>query len=56
MQDFLALTIVALAAAYLGRFGWQRIASKRIGGCGSCDNCASEQEPLVQIQQLSQKH
>ncbi len=52
MQDFLALTIVGIAAGYLGRLGWQRIASKRTGGCGSCGNCESDQKPLVQIQQL----
>ncbi|MDZ4656757.1 MAG: FeoB-associated Cys-rich membrane protein [Bythopirellula sp.] len=50
MQDILALTIVALAAAYLGRAAWQRIMQKRTGSCGTCGSCASNQKPLVQIQ------
>ncbi len=50
MQDILALTIVALAAAYLSRAAWQRIAHKRSGSCGTCGSCASNQKPLVQIQ------
>ena len=50
MQDFIALLIVTLAAAYLGRAGWLRVMQKRSGSCGSCGSCASDQKTLVQIQ------
>jgi hypothetical protein len=41
MQDFIAIMIVALAAAFLARRGWQRVAGRRAGACGSCANCSA---------------
>jgi hypothetical protein len=40
MQDFIAITIVLAAAAFLTRQGWLRLA-KTHGTCGSCGNCGS---------------
>jgi hypothetical protein len=56
MQDAIALTIVAIAAGYLGRVAWQSFASKRSGSCGSCGSCATIQKPLVQIKQINLSH
>ncbi len=60
MQTYVALFIVALAAAYLGRRSWKFVAGRRSAGCGSaCGSCpASEnhglpaQKPLVTIAPL----
>jgi len=51
MQDFFAILIVVLAAAYLVRCGWQRVWRRPIGGCHSCSTCAagSGPPPLVSI-------
>jgi nitrate/TMAO reductase-like tetraheme cytochrome c subunit len=43
MQDFIAIMIVALAAAFLARRGWQRFASRRASTCGSCANCSANE-------------
>jgi hypothetical protein len=51
IQDIIALSIVGLAAVYLGRVCWQSLMAKR-SGCGSCGGCASDQQPLVQIQMV----
>ena len=40
MQDFIAIAIVVIAAAFLARRGWQTLAKRR-AGCGSCGNCPS---------------
>jgi hypothetical protein len=42
MQDFLAISIVAIAAGYLARQGWLRLVRKSGGACGSCSNCGSD--------------
>ena len=53
MQDILAILIVAVAAGYLVRQTWLRLASKRGGSCGSCSNCSASDSlktrPLVNI-------
>ena len=41
MQDFIAITIVLAAAAYLARQAWLRLAKNHSGTCGSCGNCGS---------------
>jgi hypothetical protein len=38
MQDFVALLIVAAAAAFLARRAWQRAA--RRAGCSACTSCS----------------
>jgi hypothetical protein len=52
MQDILAILIAVVAAAFLLRRAWQRLASRR-GACGSCPNCPSagsaKSPPLVSI-------
>jgi len=40
MQDYTAIAIVLIAAAFLARRGWQTLAKRR-AGCGSCGNCPS---------------
>jgi hypothetical protein len=41
MQDFVAITIVLAAAAYLARQAWLHLAKTHSGTCGSCGNCSS---------------
>jgi hypothetical protein len=41
MQDYIAIAIVVIAAAFLMRRGWLTLARRRGGGCGSCGNCPS---------------
>jgi hypothetical protein len=54
MQDFLAIIIVILAAAFLARRGWQRVANRRAGACGACANCsASDTMELRKLVMLS---
>jgi hypothetical protein len=60
MQTFLALSIVAVAAGYLGWRSWKVVAGRKGAGCGTgCSSCpASEnsglpqQKPLVTIAPL----
>jgi FeoB-associated Cys-rich membrane protein len=53
MQDIFAISIVAVAAGYLARQTWLRLASQRGGSCGACSNCSSndslKSRPLVNI-------
>lgn len=53
MQDFVAISIVAIAAGYLARQAWLRLSLKRGGSCGSCSNCGTtntiKSRPLVTI-------
>lgn len=53
MQDLLAILIVAVAAGYLARRMWLRVAGRKSGACGSCSNCgpagAERPKPLVTI-------
>ena len=41
MQDFLAILIAWLAAAFLAYRGWL-VVMKRKSGCGACANCPSD--------------
>ena len=56
MQDLLAILIVAIAAGFLIRRAWQRIARRQSGACGSCSNCGAadslKSKPLVTIMQI----
>jgi hypothetical protein len=53
MQDAIAILIVAIAAVFLARRGWQRFARRQGGACGSCPSCSSSEalqsKPLVTI-------
>jgi hypothetical protein len=53
MQDILAILIVAIAASFLARRGWQRFARRQGGACGSCPSCSASDslhsKPLVTI-------
>jgi hypothetical protein len=53
MQDAIAILIVAVAAAYLVRTTWLRLARRQGGACGSCPSCGSndliKSRPLVNI-------
>jgi hypothetical protein len=54
MQDIFAISIVAIAAGYLGRAAWLRFYGAKGGACGSCSNCSSANDsiksrPLVNI-------
>lgn len=54
MQTFVALSIVATAAAYLCWRSWKVIAGRKSAGCGSgCGSCpASEEKSLPQQKPL----
>jgi hypothetical protein len=53
MQDAIAILIVAIAAGFLARRGWQRFARRQDGACGSCPSCSANDavpsKPLVTI-------
>jgi hypothetical protein len=40
-QDYIALGIVAVAAAYLARRAWLVVARRKSAGCGGCGTCAA---------------
>jgi hypothetical protein len=60
LQEFVALAVVAAAAAYLAYRGWLVLARKRSGGCGGggCSTCpggeqkGAKQQGFVPIEQL----
>jgi hypothetical protein len=42
-QNVVALTVVAVAAAYVARHGWRALASRPSRpGCGGCSSCPSK--------------
>jgi hypothetical protein len=45
MQDIVAILIVAVAAAFLVRRAWWRLARRSNGACGSCGGCRSSNTP-----------
>jgi hypothetical protein len=53
LQDIVSILIVILAAVFLARRAWQRIAARRGGSCGACLSCPSgdskESSPLITI-------
>jgi hypothetical protein len=50
MQDILAISIVAVSAAFLMRRAWQRLAHRSGGTCGSCADCGSHgSQQLISI-------
>jgi hypothetical protein len=55
MQDYLALSIVAVAAAYLAWRGWKFFYSRKQAACGSaCDGCAKSDLPSkVEVHTIS---
>jgi hypothetical protein len=50
MQDFLAILIVAIAAAFLAHRAWRRLIRRSGHACGSCAGCAAG--PKSQVHQL----
>jgi hypothetical protein len=53
MQEVMALSMVALAAAFLTRSAWLRFRGRSGGKCGSCASCGGsetiKERPLVTI-------
>jgi hypothetical protein len=59
MQQVVTFMILLLAAGYLVRRTWRRLAGRQIGGCGSCSVCplsngagSSSATPLVPLHTL----
>ena len=56
VQNILALGVVAMAAAYLGRLGWRTLSARKAAGCGTCGSCpstkSSEPGAVVSVDQL----
>jgi hypothetical protein len=56
-QNFAVLLLVAAAAIYLARLGWQSVARRKAtacGGCGSCPvNSGGDGKPMVGLEQLA---
>jgi hypothetical protein len=40
MQDFFAILIVTIAAAFLASRAWRHVTKRAAGRCGSCANCS----------------
>jgi hypothetical protein len=55
-QNIIVIVCIALAGGYLAARAWRVIAGTKLGGCGTCGSCESNQpsaKPFLSIESIS---
>ena len=48
-QNVVAISVVSITLAYVGRRAWRKLSNRNAPGCGSCDDCPAEKSVSPQV-------